>query len=98
MCRELTSVMRPSPEISAKKPASLQFRKSSARARSLGSAATTLPLAVGFGVRTTGDLNALTGKAEVAAFCSQYIEWQRDDGSDVAADKMAAIVRSIQPA
>ena len=33
---------------------------------------TDLPLAVGFGVRTPDDLNALAGKAEVAAFCHQY--------------------------
>ena len=56
---------------------------------------TDLPLAVGFGVRTADDLNALTGKAEVAAFCSQYIEWQRDDGSDVAAQKMKSIIGEI---
>jgi tryptophan synthase alpha chain len=56
---------------------------------------TNLPLAVGFGVRTTADLNALSGKAEVAAFCSQYIEWQRDEGSDVAASKMKSIVQNI---
>lgn len=49
---------------------------------------TELPLAVGFGVRTVSDLNAISGKAEVAAFCSQYIEWQRDFGSQVAAEKM----------
>jgi tryptophan synthase alpha chain len=46
-------------------------------------------------VRTTADLNALSGKAEVAAFCSQYIEWQRDEGSDVAASKMKSIVQNI---
>jgi tryptophan synthase alpha chain len=56
---------------------------------------TDLPLAVGFGVRTAKDLNALTGKAEVAAFCSQYIEWQRDEGSEVAADKMKSIIQEI---
>ncbi|HEY5740341.1 MAG TPA: tryptophan synthase subunit alpha [Gammaproteobacteria bacterium] len=56
---------------------------------------TDLPLAVGFGVRTAKDLVALAGKAEVAAFCSQYIEWQRDDGSDSAADKMKSIVASL---
>jgi tryptophan synthase alpha chain len=56
---------------------------------------TNLPLAVGFGVRTTDDLNALSGKAEVAAFCSQYIEWQRDEGSDVAASKMKSIVQNM---
>ena len=56
---------------------------------------TELPLAVGFGVRTSHDLNALTGKAEVAAFCSQYIEWQRDEGSDIAAEKMKALVQNI---
>jgi tryptophan synthase alpha chain len=56
---------------------------------------TDLPLAVGFGVRTTADLNALAGKAEVAAFCSQYIEWQRDDGSDIAADKMQAVIERM---
>jgi len=48
---------------------------------------TDLPLAVGFGVRSADDLNALAGKAEVAAFCSKYIEWQRSDGSDIAAEK-----------
>ena len=59
---------------------------------------TDLPLAVGFGVRTPDDLNALAGKAEVAAFCSQYIEWQRDEGSDVAADRMKATIGEIHPA
>ena len=59
---------------------------------------TDLPLAVGFGVRTNDDLAALSGKAEVAAFCSQYIEWQRDDGSDVAADRMKTIVEGLQTA
>lgn len=59
---------------------------------------TDLPLAVGFGVRTADDLNALTGKAEVAAFCSQYIEWQRDEGSDHAADKMETIINAIDQA
>lgn len=49
---------------------------------------TDLPLAIGFGVRAAEDLKALTGTAEVAAFCSKYIEWQRDSGSDVAAQKM----------
>jgi len=56
---------------------------------------TDLPLAVGFGVRTADDLNALADKAEVAAFCSQYIEWQRDEGSNVAADKMKSIIQAI---
>jgi len=56
---------------------------------------TDLPLAVGFGVRTADDLNALTGKAEVAAFCSQYIEWQRDEGSDIAADRMKSIIQAV---
>ncbi len=56
---------------------------------------TDLPLAVGFGVRTSSDLDALFGKAEVAAFCSQYIEWQRDDGSDIAADRMKTMVEGI---
>ncbi len=59
---------------------------------------TDLPLAVGFGVRTVDDLNALAGKAEVAAFCSQYIEWQRDDGSEIAAQKMRAINSEIASA
>jgi tryptophan synthase alpha chain len=54
-----------------------------------------LPLAVGFGVRTVDDLNALQGKAEVAAFCSQYIEWQRDSGSDDAAQRMKALIQSM---
>jgi len=54
-----------------------------------------LPLAVGFGVRTVDDLNALEGKAEVAAFCSQYIEWQRDDGSEVAAQRMKSLIQSM---
>jgi tryptophan synthase alpha chain len=54
-----------------------------------------LPLAVGFGVRAIDDLNALQGKAEVAAFCSQYIEWQRQDGSDEAAQKMGELIRQI---
>ncbi len=56
---------------------------------------TDLPLAVGFGVRTADDLNALAGKAEVAAFCSQYIEWQRDEGSDIAAQKMKSLLTEI---
>ena len=56
---------------------------------------TDLPLAVGFGVRTIDDLNALQGKAEVAAFCSQYIEWQRDDGSEIAATRMKDIVTAL---
>ncbi|MCP4470785.1 MAG: tryptophan synthase subunit alpha [Gammaproteobacteria bacterium] len=54
-----------------------------------------LPLAVGFGVRTIDDLSALQGKAEVAAFCSQYIEWQRDDGSEVAAKRMKSLIKSM---
>lgn len=53
---------------------------------------TDLPLAIGFGVRSADDLKALTGTAEVAAFCSKYIEWQREDGSDVAAQKMKALI------
>lgn len=53
---------------------------------------TELPLAVGFGVRDETDLSALQGIAEVAALCSQYIEWQRDDGSDIAGEKMAALL------
>jgi len=54
-----------------------------------------LPLAVGFGVRTIDDLNALEGKAEVAAFCSQYIEWQRDEGSEVASQRMKSLIQSM---
>lgn len=49
---------------------------------------TDLPLAIGFGIRGSEDLKALTGKAEVAAFCSKYIEWQRLEGSDKAAENM----------
>ena len=56
---------------------------------------TDLPLAVGFGVRSADDLNALAGKAEVAAFCSKYIEWQRNDGSDVAAEKMETMIGQV---
>jgi tryptophan synthase alpha chain len=56
---------------------------------------TDLPLAVGFGVRSADDLNALAGKAEVAAFCSKYIEWQRNDGSDIAAEKMATMIGQV---
>ncbi|MCZ6488605.1 MAG: tryptophan synthase subunit alpha [Gammaproteobacteria bacterium] len=56
---------------------------------------TDLPLAVGFGVRSADDLNALAGKTEVAAFCSKYIEWQRNDGSDVAAEKMEAMIGEV---
>ena len=56
---------------------------------------TELPLAVGFGVRTTEDLLALKGQAEVAAFCSQYIEWQRDYGSHMAASKMKSVLAEI---
>jgi tryptophan synthase alpha chain len=57
---------------------------------------TDLPLAVGFGVRSSDDLNAIAGKAEVAAFCSKYIEWQRNDGSDVAADKVKAMIGKMK--
>jgi tryptophan synthase alpha chain len=53
---------------------------------------TDLPLAIGFGVRAAEDLKALTGTAEVAAFCSKYIEWQRDEGSVVAATKMKQLL------
>lgn len=53
---------------------------------------TNLPLAIGFGVRSADDLKALAGTAEVAAFCSKYIEWQREDGSDAAARKMKALI------
>jgi tryptophan synthase alpha chain len=56
---------------------------------------TDLPLAVGFGVRSADDLNALVGKAEVAAFCSKYIEWQRNNGSDVAAEKMRTMIGQV---
>ena len=49
-------------------------------------------------MRTADDLEALAGKAEVAAFCSQYIEWQRDDGSEVAAEKMHSIIETIPQA
>lgn len=53
---------------------------------------TDLPLSIGFGVRAAEDLKALTGVAEVAAFCSKYIEWQRDSGSDEAAAKMKQLL------
>lgn len=53
---------------------------------------TNLPLAVGFGVRAADDLKALTGIAEVAAFCSKYIEWQRDSGSEQAAKNMRQLL------
>lgn len=53
---------------------------------------TDLPLSIGFGVRAADDLKALTGIAEVAAFCSRYIEWQRDLGSDVAAGNMKQLL------
>ena len=53
---------------------------------------TDLPLAIGFGVRAASDLQALTGTAELAAFCSKYIEWQRDSGSDEAAKKMKQLL------
>jgi tryptophan synthase alpha chain len=56
---------------------------------------TDLPLAVGFGVRSADDLIALSGKAEVAAFCSKYIEWQRSDGSDAAAEKMETMIAQV---
>jgi len=56
---------------------------------------TELPLAVGFGVRTVDDLKGLKGKAEVAAFCSQYIEWQRDYGSDAAAGHMKSLLAGV---
>ncbi len=57
-----------------------------------------LPLAVGFGVRTIDDLSALQGKAEVAAFCSQYIEWQRDNGSETASARMKSLIQSMDRA
>jgi tryptophan synthase alpha chain len=57
---------------------------------------TDLPLAIGFGVRSADDLKALTGTAEVAAFCSKYIEWQREDGSDAAAQKMKALIAEAE--
>lgn len=53
---------------------------------------TELPLSIGFGVRSADDLKALTGVAEVAAFCSKYIEWQRDLGSDQAASHMRQLL------
>lgn len=53
---------------------------------------TDLPLAIGFGVRAAEDLKALTGTAEIAAFCSKYIEWQREEGSDKAAEKMKQLL------
>ncbi len=57
---------------------------------------TDLPLAIGFGIRVADDLKALTGTAEVAAFCSKYIEWQRHDGSDVAAKNMRALLENSE--
>lgn len=57
---------------------------------------TDLPLAIGFGVRAAEDLKALTGTAEVAAFCSKYIEWQRDQGSEVAAQKMKTLLTDAE--
>ncbi len=53
---------------------------------------TDLPLSIGFGVRSAEDLKALDGTAEVAAFCSKYIEWQRDHGSDEAAKRMTQLL------
>ncbi|MEJ2042690.1 MAG: tryptophan synthase subunit alpha [Reinekea sp.] len=57
---------------------------------------TDLPLAIGFGVRSAADLKALNGTAEVAAFCSKYIEWQRDLGSDEAAAKMTQLLKDAE--
>lgn len=57
---------------------------------------TDLPLSIGFGVRAADDLKALTGTAEVAAFCSKYIEWQRDLGSDEAASKMKQLLTDAE--
>ncbi|MEX0624505.1 tryptophan synthase subunit alpha [Saccharospirillum sp.] len=57
---------------------------------------TDLPLAVGFGIQSADDLKALTGTAEVAAFCSKYIEWQREDGSDAAARKMKTLLEDAE--
>lgn len=54
---------------------------------------TELPLAIGFGVRAAEDLKALTGVAEVSAFCSKYIEWQRDLGSETAAANMKQLLQ-----
>lgn len=56
---------------------------------------TQLPLAVGFGVRGLEDLQALSGKTEVAAFCSKYIEWQSTLGSEQAATKMAELIKDL---
>jgi tryptophan synthase alpha chain len=53
---------------------------------------TDLPLAVGFGVRSASDLKALAGITEVAACCSQYIEWQRNEGSEQAAINMKNMI------
>ncbi len=53
---------------------------------------TSLPLAVGFGVRAASDLRALNGKVEIAAVCSRYIEWQAQSGSQVAAENMATLM------
>ena len=57
---------------------------------------TDLPLAIGFGVRSADDLKALQGTAEVAAFCSKYIEWQRDLGSEQAATNMAQLLNDAR--
>ena len=54
-----------------------------------------LPLAVGFGVRDIDDLSAIQGKAEVAAFCSQYIEWLDKDGHLKAGQKMKTLVNEL---
>lgn len=59
---------------------------------------TNLPLAVGFGVRSLEDLQALSGKTEVAAFCSKYIEWQSTLGSEQAAAKMAEMIKDLNKA
>lgn len=57
---------------------------------------TPLPLAVGFGVRSADDLKALSGIAEVAAFCSKYIEWQGKEGNDAAAENMTNLIKKAE--
>ena len=47
-------------------------------------------------LKGASDLKALTGTAEVAAFCSKYIEWQRDSGSDEAAKQMKQLLTDAE--
>lgn len=55
-------------------------------------AKTTLPLGVGFGVRTAEDIRHLVGRADVAIVCSQIIEAYATEGPAAA----GALVRELR--